>query len=70
MSERTLVHADAEPARPGAASRRDALRAAYPALTLAVIVACQMMVILDITVVNVALPSIQRSLRFSATSLS
>ncbi|HEX6677289.1 MAG TPA: MFS transporter [Actinomycetes bacterium] len=70
MSERTLVHPDAEAARPAVARRRDALRAAYPSLTLTVIVACQMMVLLDITVVNVALPSIQSSLHFSATSLS
>jgi EmrB/QacA subfamily drug resistance transporter len=70
MSERTLVHADAETVRPDVPSRRDALRAAYPALTLAVIVACQLMVILDITVVNVALPSIQSSLHLSTTGLS
>ncbi len=67
MSERTLVHPGAEPS---VLSRRDALRTAYPVLTLAVIVACQMMVIVDATVVNIALPSIQRSLHFSATGLS
>jgi EmrB/QacA subfamily drug resistance transporter len=70
MSERTLVRGGVEVAQPGVLTRREALRAAYPGLTLAVIVACQMMVILDITVVNVALPSIQRSLHFSATGLS
>jgi EmrB/QacA subfamily drug resistance transporter len=37
---------------------------------LAVIVACQLMVVLDMTVVNVALPSIQTGLHFSATGLS
>jgi EmrB/QacA subfamily drug resistance transporter len=39
-------------------------------LALAVIVTCQLMVVLDATVVNIALPGIQHSLHFSATSLS
>ncbi|MGC0417633.1 MFS transporter [Embleya sp. AB8] len=37
---------------------------------LAVIASCQLMVVLDITIVNIALPHIQRSLAFSTTSLS
>ncbi|MEU0934053.1 MFS transporter [Embleya sp. NPDC005971] len=37
---------------------------------LAVIASCQLMVVLDITIVNIALPHIQRSLEFSTTSLS
>jgi EmrB/QacA subfamily drug resistance transporter len=45
-------------------------RSRAPGLSLAVIVACQLMVILDATVVLVALPQIQRSLDFSATALS
>jgi EmrB/QacA subfamily drug resistance transporter len=53
-----------------APTRGAALRAAHPGITLAVIVACQMMVVLDMTVVNVALPSIQSGLHFSATGLS
>ncbi|HZU18913.1 MAG TPA: MFS transporter [Candidatus Dormibacteraeota bacterium] len=36
---------------------------------LAVIATAQLMVVLDATIVNVALPSIQRALRFSATDL-
>ena len=36
---------------------------------LAVIVTAQFMVILDVTVVNVALPSIGKALRFAATDL-
>src|SRR5438132_14273781 len=42
-----------------------------PNLTLALIVIAfaQLMVVLDTTIVNVALPSIQRALRFSATDL-
>ena len=39
-------------------------------LALAVIVICQLMLVLDATVMNVALPRIQASLHFSPTSLS
>ncbi|HEY9474370.1 MAG TPA: MFS transporter [Mycobacteriales bacterium] len=39
-------------------------------LTLAVIAASQLMVVLDATIVNVALPSIQDALHFSTTNLS
>ncbi|MYS30655.1 MFS transporter [Streptomyces sp. SID7804] len=39
-------------------------------MALLVIAACQLMVVLDITIVNIALPHIQRSLEFSTTSLS
>jgi EmrB/QacA subfamily drug resistance transporter len=45
-------------------------RARHPGISLAVIVACQLMVVLDATVVFVALPKIQQSLHFSATGLS
>jgi len=44
--------------------------AARSGLVLAVILTCQLMVVLDATIVNVALPQIQRELRFSATDLS
>ncbi|MCK9931174.1 MFS transporter [Frankia sp. Mgl5] len=37
---------------------------------LVVIVACQLMLVLDTTIVNVALPDIQRALRFSPTDLA
>src|SRR5947209_6857784 len=40
-----------------------------PGLALAVIAVAQLMVVLDVAVVNVALPSIQRALHFSATNL-
>jgi EmrB/QacA subfamily drug resistance transporter len=43
---------------------------ARPTLVLAVILVCQLMVVLDATIVNVALPKIQTSLGFSTTSLS
>jgi len=45
-------------------------RLANPAVFLAVILTAQLMVVLDTTIVNVALPHIQRGLGFSATSLS
>jgi EmrB/QacA subfamily drug resistance transporter len=39
-------------------------------LTLAIIVFCQLMLVVDSSIVNVALPSIQRGLRFSSTGLA
>lgn len=39
-------------------------------IALLVIASCQLMVVLDITIVNIALPHIQTSLNFSTTSLS
>ncbi|WP_210593503.1 MFS transporter [Streptomyces sp. GESEQ-35] len=39
-------------------------------MALLVIASCQLMVVLDITIVNIALPEIQRELDFSTTSLS
>ncbi|MET9431755.1 MULTISPECIES: MFS transporter [unclassified Streptomyces] len=39
-------------------------------MALFVIASCQLMVVLDITIVNIALPHIQRSLEFSTTNLS
>src|SRR5579863_6440929 len=41
-----------------------------PSVVLAVILSAQMMVVLDATIVNVALPHIQRSLHFSGSGLS
>ena len=42
----------------------------HPSVVLAVILTAQLMVVLDATIVNVALPHIQRSLGFSSASLS
>jgi EmrB/QacA subfamily drug resistance transporter len=42
----------------------------HPSVVLAVILTAQLMVVLDTTIVNVALPHIQRSLHFSNSSLS
>ncbi|MEU8526079.1 MULTISPECIES: MFS transporter [Streptomyces] len=53
------------PVKPGAA-RRDG----RPGLALTVIAACQLMVVLDSTIVNIALPHIQDALSFSTTDLS
>jgi len=53
------------PPAPGAARRGH-----HPGLALAVIAASQLMVVLDATIVNIALPQIQQALNFSTTSLS
>src|SRR5450631_3044520 len=45
-------------------------RGSRPQLILTVILVCQLMVTLDATIVNVALPKIQTALGFSTTSLS
>src|SRR6266568_877388 len=47
-----------------------AARGFHPGITLAVITALQLMVVLDATIVNIALPHIQQALHFSTTSLS
>lgn len=58
---------DAPPAeRPGALGRA----LAHPTVYLLVILAAQLMVVLDGTIVNVALPHIQESLHFTGTGLS
>jgi EmrB/QacA subfamily drug resistance transporter len=41
-----------------------------PGIVLATLLTCQLMIVLDATVMNVALPRIQADLHFSATSLS
>ena len=41
-----------------------------PGIALAIMLSAQLMIILDMTVVNIALPHIQANLHFSATSLS
>ncbi|MFF8811182.1 MFS transporter [Streptomyces pactum] len=47
-----------------------ARREGRPGIALAVIAACQLMVVLDATIVNIALPHIQDALSFSTTDLS
>src|ERR687887_34208 len=45
-------------------------RGQHPAIALTIIAASQLMVVLDATIVNIALPHIQRALGFSTTDLS
>jgi EmrB/QacA subfamily drug resistance transporter len=52
--------------RPPGAARRGH----HPALALTIIAASQLMVILDATIVNIALPQMQRALGFSTSNLS
>jgi EmrB/QacA subfamily drug resistance transporter len=47
-----------------------AARGHHPGIALAVIAASQLMVVLDATIVNIALPHIQQALHFSTTSLA
>ncbi|MFV0133232.1 MFS transporter [Streptomyces sp. HMX87] len=61
MTTSPLIQGD----KPGAA-RRDG----RPGIALTVIAACQLMVVLDATIVNIALPHIQEALRFSTTDLT
>jgi EmrB/QacA subfamily drug resistance transporter len=51
--------------KPGAARREG-----HPGVALTVIAACQLMVVLDATIVNIALPHIQDALKFSTTDLT
>ncbi|MEV0933977.1 MFS transporter [Streptomyces phaeochromogenes] len=51
--------------KPGAARREG-----HPGIALTVIAACQLMVVLDATIVNIALPHIQNALEFSTTDLT
>ncbi|WP_221349047.1 MFS transporter [Streptomyces beigongshangae] len=51
--------------KPGAARREG-----HPGIALTVIAACQLMVVLDATIVNIALPHIQGALKFSTTDLT
>ena len=55
----------ARPRPPGATGR-----GYHPALALTIIAASQLMVVLDATIVNIALPQMQQALGFSTTSLS
>jgi len=61
----TVSHVERPQVLPGAARRGH-----HPALALTIIAASQLMVVLDATIVNIALPQIQQALGFSTTSLS
>ena len=62
------VRSIAAPIRTGAGGF--STRGRRAALALAVIVTCQLMIVLDGTIVNIALPSIQRDLGFSESDLA
>src|SRR5881398_3340074 len=53
-----------------APGRQDSHAHIHPNLALAVIASAQLMVVLDATIVNIALPAIKVALGFSATGLS
>ncbi|MBO1413392.1 MFS transporter, partial [Streptomyces sp. FH025] len=59
-TSRALAQAPPAPAR----------RGQHPGIALSVIATTQLMVVLDVTIVNIALPHIQQALRFSTTGLS
>ena len=72
MTSRTTpgLRAPDVPGRPGAgSSKHDRPDRPHLGLALAVIATAQLMVVLDATIVNVALPHIQRALAFSDTGL-
>jgi EmrB/QacA subfamily drug resistance transporter len=58
------------PAATAAGSGHGALKHRHTGLALAIIGAAQLMVMLDLTIVNVALPSIQHTLGFTTTGLA
>ena len=59
-----------QPAGSTALGRKAAGRRDRPNITLAVVLCAQLMIVLDMTVVNIALPSMATGLHLSATSLS
>jgi EmrB/QacA subfamily drug resistance transporter len=66
---RALPPAATKAARRGASDGATATRPRHLGLALAVIATAQLMVVLDATIVNVALPRIQSALGFSGTNL-
>jgi len=69
MSFRTLRHPEAAPASPPAPEQVKESQSARHTWLLIVCCVAQFMVILDLTIVNVALPSIQDNLGFSSVNL-
>jgi EmrB/QacA subfamily drug resistance transporter len=65
------AEAPTSPSRRGAGARREVRRFTnHPHAALIAILTCQLMVVLDSTIVTIALPKIQSSLHFSHTNLS
>jgi EmrB/QacA subfamily drug resistance transporter len=69
-SPQLLAERPTTPAMPAAAAPRVEERKAHPNLSLAVILTVQLMLVLDVTVVNIALPQMQEVLHFSQSNLS
>lgn len=67
-----MTVSSAAPKAPASSSRtpRGASAGKHPGIVLAIIVSCQMMVVVDATAMSVALPGIRSSLDFSPTGLS
>ena len=59
-----------DPVTANARGRAVRVRPLRPRLVLATILTCQLMVVLDATIVNIALPDIRHALNFSSASLS
>jgi EmrB/QacA subfamily drug resistance transporter len=70
MTSTSVTEARETAARNGRDRSGRTRRPASPTLILLVILTCQLMVVLDATIVNVALPDIQAALRFSPENLS
>jgi EmrB/QacA subfamily drug resistance transporter len=65
------INSPTAPATAAPPSSRGRLRPQeHPGLVLALILTCQLMVVLDVTIVNIALPHIRTALHFSSASLS
>jgi EmrB/QacA subfamily drug resistance transporter len=60
----------APPGTTAAPTRRRLLPHGHPGLILTLILTCQLMVVLDATIVNIALPDIKSALHFSPSGLS
>jgi MFS family permease len=56
--------------RPATTAPRVVERKSHPNISLAVILTVQLMLVLDVTVVNIALPEMQETLHFSQSNLS
>jgi EmrB/QacA subfamily drug resistance transporter len=69
-SSQLLAERPATPSLASVAAPRGKERKAHPKLSLAVILTVQLMLVLDVTVVNIALPQMQEVLHFSQSNLS
>ncbi len=70
MAIQTPSGAAASPAAAPSAGRRRLFPHGHPGLVLTLILTCQLMVVLDATIVNIALPDIRTALHFSSADLS